>query len=366
MTGKPGEDQDDKNGFDMAGALAQISEDLFAGDQDDEGAGDGLDDEGAARGANPDGGDAGVAGDRDDAGAKGGTPEDAAPAGGDQPGADKPASNGKGDGTPGDADAAPSSWTAEAKAHWATIPPLIKQEILRREENFFKGIEQYKGNAAIGEATRNVVAPYLPTLRQYGVDPLAKIQELLQINYDLVTNPAKRVEILGKLMRDFQIDPTTFIGDQQDYTDPAVANLKKELGEVTTRLTSYEQAEQRRAQESNLAEVNAFLADPANTYVQEVVQDMVALLNAKACKTLREAYEKAVWANPVTRTKEQQRLAAETKVAQEKAQTERVAAAKAATAANVRSNGRQGKSPETVGSMDDTISETLRKIKTRS
>lgn len=49
-------------------------------------------------------------------------------------------------------------------------------------------------------------------------------------------------------------------------------------------------------------EVNAFAADPAHPFFDEVSDDIVAFLKTGA--SLAEAYEKAVWANPVTRQKE--------------------------------------------------------------
>ena len=49
-------------------------------------------------------------------------------------------------------------------------------------------------------------------------------------------------------------------------------------------------------------EVNAFAADPEHPYFDELSDEIVAILKTGA--SLAEAYEKAVWANPVTREKE--------------------------------------------------------------
>jgi S1-C subfamily serine protease len=49
-------------------------------------------------------------------------------------------------------------------------------------------------------------------------------------------------------------------------------------------------------------EVNAFATDPAHPFFDEVSDDIIAILKTGA--SLAEAYEKAVWANPVTRQKE--------------------------------------------------------------
>lgn len=49
-------------------------------------------------------------------------------------------------------------------------------------------------------------------------------------------------------------------------------------------------------------EVEAFAADPAHPFFDELSDDIAAILKTGA--SLAEAYEKAVWANPVTRAKE--------------------------------------------------------------
>jgi len=41
----------------------------------------------------------------------------------------------------------PKSWSNEAKAEWAGMSERARQEVLKREEDIFNGIEQYKSRA---------------------------------------------------------------------------------------------------------------------------------------------------------------------------------------------------------------------------
>lgn len=113
-------------------------------------------------------------------------------------------------------------------------------------------------------------------------------------------------------------------------------------------------------------EIETFAADPANPHFEEVSNDMVTLLQGGVCKTLPEAYEKAVWANPVTRAKEIARQQAEATRKAQETEAAKVAAARKATAANVRTSAKSGSATAPLGSIDDTLNETLAKIRSGS
>ena len=76
-------------------------------------------------------------------------------------------------------------------------------------------------------------------------------------------------------------------------------------------------------------EINIFAADPAHPYFDDVANDITALLRGGGAKDLADAYDKAVWANPVTRAKEQARRDALTPEERE-AEDQRIAEKRAA------------------------------------
>ena len=104
--------------------------------------------------------------------------------------------------------------------------------------------------------------------------------------------------------------------------------------------------------------------NPKHPYFNDVADDIIPFLNAGA--SLQDAYDKAVWANPVTRAKEQARLKTEAeKSLRERSKTEAHAAAKASSA-NVRNRDTRKAPTEPVGKMEDTMKETLADIKARA
>ena len=230
----------------------------------------------------------------------------------------------------------------------------------------FRGIEGYKQDANLGKTFHNIVAPYMPLLTHFKVDAAQLIPNLLEAHKTLSLGTAdQKLAYFRQLASDYGI-PLEQAAAEAPYIDPEVRRLQQE----NQRLQSERQREHQQASEharSSAASVlDAFIADPKNIYFDEVGNDIAALLQGGVCKTLQEAYDKAVWANPVTRAKEVTRTTAE-KAAKDSAEAAaRAEAARKATAANVRGSAKNASGTAALGSMDDTITSQLRAIRART
>ena len=257
----------------------------------------------------------------------------------------------------------PKTWRPEALTKWDTLPAEVQQEVLKREEDMFKGIESYKGDADIGRTVQGILAPYMPILQQMNIDPMQQVQGLMQAHYVLATgSPEQKQMLFQKLAQDYGVN----LGGDTPYVDPQVADLRQQLSALQSNLSNRERQEAESVRVKLSTEIDTFASDPAHPYFSEVASDIASLLRGKAAVTLAEAYEKAVWANPVTRAKEQARLATESEAKAKAEQAERVAAARKATGANVKSSAKAGSATATPGSMDDTLNETLAAIRNRA
>lgn len=260
------------------------------------------------------------------------------------------------------APAVPRTWRPEAAAKWAALPPEVQQEVLKREEDMFKGIEAYKTDANFGKSLKGVLDPYMPVLRQYNIDPAQQIAGLMQTHHTLALGtPEQKTALFQKLAQQYGVQ----LGGEAPYVDPQVAALQQELRGLQSRLQGREQQEANVQREKLQSELNAFAADPAHPYFDEVANDIAAQLRAGA-KDLAEAYERAVWANPVTRAKEQSRLTAEQTAKAQREAEERAAAARKATSANVKSKAKAASGTAPLGSIDDTLNAAFADIKSRT
>ena len=258
--------------------------------------------------------------------------------------------------------AAPKTWKPEAAAAWAGVPPVVQAEILKREEDIFRGIEGYKADAQVGKTIKSIMQPYEAIMQQVGINPYQQVKQLMDSHYILATGtPQQKIQFMHKLAQDYKID----LGIEAPYVSPEVSGLQQELNAVKSKLQEFETQGADAARAKIRAEIDTFANDPKNVYFSEVSEDIAVLLRSGVAKTLDEAYQKAVRMNPVTYQKEQSRLLKEQQDAEAIMRKKKADDAKRSTAANVSSRSTPGSVTAPLGSIDDTLRETLAKINSR-
>lgn len=330
-----------EGGLDLSAAGESISADLFGGST-------GGDDGGGTDDVNLDDG----AGTGDGAGAT-----DSAATG------TPPATEGAATPPAAGAPQAPKTWRPEAAAKFATLPPEVQQEVLKREEDIFKGLEGYKADASIGKALKGIVQPYMHIFQAQGVDPMQQVSGLMRAHVALATGtPEQKQQFFQHLAKEYGVD----LGAEAPYIDPQVSGLQKQLADLQSRLNGREQQEAAEARNKLQAEIDTFASDPAHQYFDEVANDIAGLLRSGAAKDLKDAYEKAIWANPITRAKEQARLTADAEAKAKAEAAEKAKQARKATGANVKSSAKAASGTAPLGSIDDTLNAALANIKSRA
>ena len=263
----------------------------------------------------------------------------------------------------------PRTWRAEAQADWNKLPPHVQDEVLKREDDMFRGIETYKADANFGKSVNSIFQPYLPMLQAQNINPLAVVDNYMKMQHVMLTGTqAQKQAVIQNVIKAYNVDYNPLGQEppgERPYVDPQVQTLQQQLQQLESRQQALDLARQEEIRGGIRKELDAFAADPKNPYFLEVADDITTLLKS-GVKTLAEAYEKAVWANPVTRAKEQARVTAEQVTKAQKEATERAQAAKKSTAANVKSKPRSGSGTAPLGSIDDTLAEAFRAIQARS
>jgi hypothetical protein len=253
----------------------------------------------------------------------------------------------------------PKSWAKEMHEHWGKMPRQAQEYYIQREKQMLDGLEQYKGDAGLARQFKEVLTPYKPMLTAMGVSEHEAIKYLLNAQYRLTSgSEQERRAAYDQIGRDLG-----FVATEPD-ADPAMAALHKEIAGIKSTLTARQQAEQREARAKADREIEAFASDPANALFQEVHQDMVPWINAGF--SLKDAYDRAVWGNPVTRAKEQARLQTEAKPKLEEKARAEAEKARAAAAPNLKAKESESAPTDPKGSMEDTMRQTLANIKRRA
>jgi len=259
--------------------------------------------------------------------------------------------------------AAPETWRKEAKEEWGNLPATVQAEILKREQDMFRGIESYRASAALGNNVKQIIQPHLHFFERSRENPLQLLSNLTQAHVILSTAPpARRRELFFEVAKSYGVD----LQSEPAFIDPQVANLQNELYAVKSQMQSREAAEQATAREQLKSQLDTFIADPKNVHVNEVLGDMAKLLQGGVASSLEDAYKKACQLSPAVQAKELARQRGAEAQKQKETAEARAAAARQATSANVRTKSKPASAATPVGTMDDTLQETLTTIRSRS
>lgn len=265
-------------------------------------------------------------------------------------------------------DEAPRTWSPEEAKHWAGMSPEARAAVMRREADMFKGIEQYKNEASIGRDVRKIMQPYREILERERIDPMGLLGNLVNAHARLTIGPPhEKIQMFQSLMMDYGLTLEQLAGiDEVAKPNPEIQGLQNQVAQLNSQLQGFDQQRREAQRAEAQQQIAAFAADPAHPHFSELSDDITTLIRSGVSKTLKDAYEKAVWANPVTRAKEQARLQTAQAEAAKKAAQEQAQKAKQALAANVRTTAKKASAAAPLGSLDDTLNEVFAEIKARS
>lgn len=263
---------------------------------------------------------------------------------------------------------APSSWTKEAQAKWAATDPVIRKEAIRREADFHKGLETYKGWARVGQELNAEIQPYEALIRAANTTPQALIKDVFNTIYQLKTgSPDQKAAVALNILNEYGVDLAAVqtasekIAEGLPPVDPRVQHLETEVQRLTRENQEREQAALRSQFTEVVNEAEAFKKAAGHEHYEDVKLEMAAFIESGVCSTLQEAYDKAIWSNTQVRAK----LEAERQKAERAKAAEKAAAAKKAASTNVVPRGTLPGAPK-VGTMEDTIKTKLREINARA
>lgn len=237
----------------------------------------------------------------------------------------------------------------------------------------------YKGDAQVGKMMKSVVAPVLPQLQASGITPDKFLGGMTQA-YMQLTNQnipeGQRAHFGVQMLKQFGVDLSKFeiVGadgqpaQRSSLPSEAEQGLRAEIAALQSRLSDRDRREAQTTYQTLSKEIEKFAADPANEFFSEVVDDIVTLVKGSEGRLgLKDAYEKAVRANPATFAKLQAKLEQATAEKLKAEAAQRAEAARKATGANVNSRGHSGaQNSAPTGSWEDTMRATLNKIHGRA
>ncbi len=214
-------------------------------------------------------------------------------------------------------DRAPQSWKGDAKRVWAELPLNVRQEVIRRERDTTKILQESAEIRQRGDAVRDVLTPHMDRINaMYQGNPITAINNLLGVERVLVSgDPAAKVNLVANMIKHFGIDLVSLdralVGQPMTPEVEQQSSIEKMLEQKLAPFQQFIQSQQQREQEQRVKQeqevahtVESMASDPNFPYFSEVRSDMADLIDLAAKKglylSLEQAYNKAVRINDDT------------------------------------------------------------------
>ena len=184
----------------------------------------------------------------------------------------------------------PSSWKKDYEQDWEVLPDRIREYINEREGQYAKGVSTYKNQWDQAQPIYEAVAPFIPELQQYGIQPGQWIQNLGNAHRTLALgSPEQKLEMFSKLANEYGVPLQALTGQPHD---PQFSMLAQELNQIKNQWNSFQTQQQQAEQAALNAEIAKF-AESA-PHFESVKPTMAQLLQSGVATDLKTAYDKAI------------------------------------------------------------------------
>lgn len=222
---------------------------------------------------------------------------------------------------------APASWRPEVREHWAQLPEPVRAEVVRREVEVQRTLQESAEARKSYDAVMRTIQPYEAFIKAENSNPLQAIDNLMSTAARLRTGTAPELATMvagivkqfgvGRFGNAFIEQLDAALAGQQIQADPQQIALQQALDQrlapVQQMLTQFQQAQiaqQQRVSQEAQSTVSQFLERAE--FGNDVREDMADLLEVAQRRgqpmTLQEAYKKACLANDRVRAVLAQRV----------------------------------------------------------
>jgi hypothetical protein len=257
---------------------------------------------------------------------------------------------------------APASWKPTAREGWDKLPPDVQQEVIRREREISHTLNETAEARQTHQKFKETIAPYEAMIRADGGEPIQAVGTLLRTAAALATGAAPmRAQIIANLITTYGVDIPT-LGEllsgqspqqvvQPQYQQPDPRQFRD------PRLDALLEQQSVRVQQQA---ADALGEIEQEEFFDDVRQDMADLLEVASRRgvalSARDAYNRAVALHPdVSRVLEQRRAAAT------QGATQRAMAA----SSSVRAQPATGPTVQSGGTLRDDLEAAFEKLQSR-
>jgi hypothetical protein len=210
---------------------------------------------------------------------------------------------------------APAGWSVLAQEAWANVPPVVQQEIARREYDVMRFVQETGPARQLGEQFWERIQPFMGAIQAEGVDPLTAVENLLTFGTRMrLGTPGERALTIANIVKAYGVgiedldnalvngrvpQSQQANGHDPQYVQQAVQQALQPLYQAAqARQAQLQQA----AEEHTRAEIEAFAADPKHKYFPDlrgIMADLVDVAQKNGGDiSYEDAYQRAALLHP--------------------------------------------------------------------
>ena len=214
-------------------------------------------------------------------------------------------------------DRAPASWKGDAKKLWAELPLAARQEVIRRERDTTKVMQEAAQARNQIEPIKEAFGPHMDRIQQmYQGNPVSAINNLLRVEKTLFSGSSQdKVALVAGMIDKFGIDiqmlDAALSNQPAPQQNPQLSQIEQLLNQRLAPIQDFlgqqqqrEQAQVRQIEERAAHTVESMGMDPNYPYFEDVRQDMADIIEMGARRgvaiSMEDAYTRAVRMNDTT------------------------------------------------------------------
>jgi hypothetical protein len=214
-------------------------------------------------------------------------------------------------------DRAPQSWKGESKKVWAELPLNVRQEVIRRERETTKVMQEASQARHLVSGMQEVFAPHMDRINTvYGGNTITAVNNLLAVERQLFNGtPVAKAQLIANMVKQFGVDiaalDAALVGQPAPQEVQQQSAIERMLEQRLAPLQQFVQSQQQREAQMRQREeqeavhtVESMSQDQRFPYFNEVRNDMADLIETRARRgemlSMEDAYAIAVRMNDYT------------------------------------------------------------------
>ena len=214
---------------------------------------------------------------------------------------------------------APTSWKPGVREHWAKLPPEVQQEVVRREGEVARAMqESARFRETLGQV-QGILGPFAANFAASEGGALGAMQQLFRADHTLRHGSlAEKAQLAADIVKNYGVDIRALdaaLAGQELPNDPnaqLASQLRREMQQQLQPVLGFfnqvqgrQQAAFQQINEKASGEVQSFGEDGAHEFFEDVRNDMADIIDFHTARgqviSLQEAYDRAINFNPQLR-----------------------------------------------------------------